>query len=133
MSEPTAPPEPDEGRVVLDARDISRALTRIAHEILEHNKGPEDLILLGLQTRDDGARFLTCLLALRDFGLGHAASGQRGMGSLRVGSFLRSDGKIGGDLGRAAIEVGAALAHPLDQRHYLAQRPLCGPHSILGG
>ena len=51
MSEPTAPPEPDEGRVVLDARDISRALTRIAHEILEHNKGPEDLILLGLQTR----------------------------------------------------------------------------------
>lgn len=51
MSEPTAPPEYDEGRVVLDAGDIARALTRIAHEILERNKGPEDLILLGLQTR----------------------------------------------------------------------------------
>ena len=42
---------PDEGRVVLDADDIARALTRISHEILERNKGAEDLILLGLQTR----------------------------------------------------------------------------------
>lgn len=39
------------GNVVLDARDISRALTRISHEILERNKGPEDLVLLGLHTR----------------------------------------------------------------------------------
>jgi pyrimidine operon attenuation protein/uracil phosphoribosyltransferase len=36
---------------VLDARDISRALTRISHEILERNKGPADLLLLGLPTR----------------------------------------------------------------------------------
>ncbi|WGL50451.1 bifunctional pyr operon transcriptional regulator/uracil phosphoribosyltransferase PyrR [Nocardioides sp. BP30] len=42
---------PDEGRIVLDAEDIARALTRISHEILERNKGAEDLILLGLQTR----------------------------------------------------------------------------------
>src|SRR3954454_18504828 len=40
-----------DGRTVLDARDISRALTRISHEILERNKGPEDLVLLGLHTR----------------------------------------------------------------------------------
>ena len=39
------------GRTVLDARDISRALTRIAHEILERNKGAEDLLLLGIPTR----------------------------------------------------------------------------------
>ena len=39
------------GRVVLDAGDISRALIRIAHEILERNKGAEDLLLLGLHTR----------------------------------------------------------------------------------
>jgi pyrimidine operon attenuation protein / uracil phosphoribosyltransferase len=38
------------GRVVLDGRDISRALTRIAHEILERNKGPADLVLLGIPT-----------------------------------------------------------------------------------
>lgn len=40
-----------DGRVVLDAGDISRALIRISHEILERNKGAEDLLLLGLHTR----------------------------------------------------------------------------------
>jgi pyrimidine operon attenuation protein / uracil phosphoribosyltransferase len=35
---------------VLDARDITRALTRIAHEILERNKGASDLVLLGIPT-----------------------------------------------------------------------------------
>ena len=39
------------GRTVLDARDISRALTRIAHEILERNKGAHDLVLLGIPSR----------------------------------------------------------------------------------
>jgi len=41
----------DDGRTVLDARDISRALTRIAHEILERNKGARDLVLLGIPSR----------------------------------------------------------------------------------
>jgi pyrimidine operon attenuation protein/uracil phosphoribosyltransferase len=35
----------------MDARDLSRALTRIAHEILERNKGASDLLLLGIPTR----------------------------------------------------------------------------------
>jgi pyrimidine operon attenuation protein / uracil phosphoribosyltransferase len=39
------------GRTVLDERDISRALTRIAHEILERNKGAGDLVLLGIPSR----------------------------------------------------------------------------------
>ena len=38
-------------RTVLDARDVSRALTRISHEILERNKGADDLVLLGIRTR----------------------------------------------------------------------------------
>ena len=38
-------------RTVLDPSDIARALTRIAHEILERNKGAADLVLLGLHTR----------------------------------------------------------------------------------
>ena len=42
---------PASDRVVLDDRDISRALTRIAHEILERNKGPHGLVLLGIPTR----------------------------------------------------------------------------------
>ncbi|MGZ8737352.1 MAG: bifunctional pyr operon transcriptional regulator/uracil phosphoribosyltransferase PyrR [Nocardioides sp.] len=36
---------------VMDARDVSRALTRIAHEILERNKGASDLLLLGIPSR----------------------------------------------------------------------------------
>ncbi|MGV9768154.1 bifunctional pyr operon transcriptional regulator/uracil phosphoribosyltransferase PyrR [Microbacterium sp. NPDC003461] len=38
-------------RAVLAEADISRALTRIAHEILEANRGPDDLVLLGIPTR----------------------------------------------------------------------------------
>lgn len=36
---------------VLGAPEINRALTRIAHEILERNKGAADLMLLGIPTR----------------------------------------------------------------------------------
>ncbi len=45
------PPHDESGRVVLDARDITRALTRIAHEILERNKGASSLVLLGIPSR----------------------------------------------------------------------------------
>jgi pyrimidine operon attenuation protein / uracil phosphoribosyltransferase len=38
-------------RSVLGPDDISRVLTRIAHEILERNKGADDLVLLGIRTR----------------------------------------------------------------------------------
>jgi pyrimidine operon attenuation protein/uracil phosphoribosyltransferase len=38
-------------RVVLQHADISRALTRIAHEILESNRGADDLVVLGIPTR----------------------------------------------------------------------------------
>ena len=37
--------------VVMDADRISRTLTRIAHEIVERNKGVEDLALVGVRTR----------------------------------------------------------------------------------
>lgn len=38
-------------KVVLDQSAINRALTRIAHEIVERNKGGEDLVLVGIKTR----------------------------------------------------------------------------------
>ena len=38
-------------RTVLQQADITRALTRISHEILESNRGSNDLILLGIPTR----------------------------------------------------------------------------------
>ncbi|QIK84931.1 bifunctional pyr operon transcriptional regulator/uracil phosphoribosyltransferase PyrR [Sanguibacter sp. HDW7] len=40
-----------EGTTVLGAPEIARALTRIAHEILERNKGGDDVVLLGIPTR----------------------------------------------------------------------------------
>ena len=39
--------------VVLDEPAVSRALTRIAHEILESNNGAENLALVGIVTRGD--------------------------------------------------------------------------------
>ncbi|GIM47501.1 bifunctional protein PyrR [Collibacillus ludicampi] len=36
---------------LFDAEAIRRALTRIAHEIVEKNKGVEDLVIVGIRTR----------------------------------------------------------------------------------
>ena len=44
---------------IMDAHDVRRALTRIAHEILERDKGSGDLVLVGIANRgDDLARRL---------------------------------------------------------------------------
>ncbi len=39
--------------IILDQAGIARALTRIAHEILENNKGCKDLVLVGIRTGGD--------------------------------------------------------------------------------
>ena len=36
---------------ILEPDEIRRALTRIAHEVLERNGGADDLVLIGLHTR----------------------------------------------------------------------------------
>ena len=36
---------------VMDADRMSRALTRIAHEILERNRGLDEIALVGIRTR----------------------------------------------------------------------------------
>ena len=58
MPAPATSPEPgpdtgrpDHGHTVLDSGDISRALSRISHEILERNKGADGLVLLGIPSR----------------------------------------------------------------------------------
>ena len=38
-------------RRILDADDLRRALTRIAHEIVERNGGVEDIVLIGIRSR----------------------------------------------------------------------------------
>ena len=41
----------DPGTTVLGTGDVARALTRIAHEIVERSKGADDVVLLGIPTR----------------------------------------------------------------------------------
>ena len=36
---------------VMEPEDVKRALSRIAHEIVEKNRGTEDLVLVGIRTR----------------------------------------------------------------------------------
>jgi pyrimidine operon attenuation protein/uracil phosphoribosyltransferase len=38
-------------RQVLSSEDITRALARVSHEILEHNRGTEGLVIVGIHTR----------------------------------------------------------------------------------
>lgn len=44
-------PNIKEKTVLMDAEGIRRALKRIAHEIVERNKGTKDLMLVGIRTR----------------------------------------------------------------------------------
>lgn len=51
-------------RPILDGEDIRRAVMRIAHEIIERNRGVEDLVLVGIHTRGVPlARRLSALIA----------------------------------------------------------------------
>lgn len=51
-----------ENTVILDGVGVKRALTRIAHEVLERNKGVKDLVLVGIRT---GGVYLAHELAVR--------------------------------------------------------------------
>lgn len=56
MSTPFSDPSPSgrglsDAPGVLDADDIARALTRIAHEVVERNKGTAGLVVLGIPSR----------------------------------------------------------------------------------
>ena len=54
MSESPMKPSTHAGRqqerLVMESGDMTRAMTRIAHEILERNKGVKDLALVGIRT-----------------------------------------------------------------------------------
>jgi pyrimidine operon attenuation protein/uracil phosphoribosyltransferase len=53
-------------RMVLDAKGVDRALTRITHEILERNRGTDGLILVGIRSRgvDLAARLVAKIEAI---------------------------------------------------------------------
>lgn len=55
---------PDPARVIIDSDELGRALTRMAHQLLEANHGADDLLLLGIPTRGVPlARRLASLIA----------------------------------------------------------------------
>jgi len=38
---------------IIEDAGIERTITRLAHEILEHNKGPESIVIIGIRTRGE--------------------------------------------------------------------------------
>mgnify|MGYP001791574597 FL=1 len=48
---PLGDPPSGSARVVMSSGDVSRALRRVAHEILERNRGSQNLVVLGIPTR----------------------------------------------------------------------------------
>ena len=65
----------------MDRNDIARALTRIAHEIVERNRGVDGILLLGIHTRG-----LPLARRLGDL-LGEIASRSIPVGSLDIGLY----------------------------------------------
>ena len=55
--------------IVMDADRIGRTLARISHEIVERNRGVEDLVLIGVRTRGDhlARRLARSLFDITDF------------------------------------------------------------------
>lgn len=41
----------DSERQIMSSEDVTRALARVSHEILERNRGTQDLVLVGIHTR----------------------------------------------------------------------------------
>ena len=50
---PPTPPGRQQERLVMESGDMARAMTRIAHEILERNRSTDHLALVGIRTRGD--------------------------------------------------------------------------------
>ncbi len=38
---------------IIEGAGVERTITRLAHEILEHNKGPESIVIIGIRTRGE--------------------------------------------------------------------------------
>jgi pyrimidine operon attenuation protein/uracil phosphoribosyltransferase len=93
---------------VMDADEIRRALTRVAHEIVEKNRGPERLALVGIQSK--GAPLARRLAAL----IGRFEGVEIPVGSLDI-TLYRDD----------------ALSRPHTVRHTDIPFDITGRHVVL--
>ena len=103
-------------RTVLDGADVRRATTRIAHEIIESNKGTDDLVLLGIPRR--GVPLANRLGGLIADISGRPESADRLVGSLDI-TMYRDDLRSGayrapepGRTLRAALDALSDLGRP---------------------
>jgi pyrimidine operon attenuation protein/uracil phosphoribosyltransferase len=85
----------------MDADDVKRATWRIAHEVLEHNRGAERLVLVGLQT--GGVWFARALSEV----IGPVSGTDVPVGTLDV-AFYRDD------IGLRPVVTAAATDIPVD-------------------
>ncbi len=92
---------PQPGSLVMGADDVRRAVTRIAHEIVERNRGTEGVVLVGLQR---GGVWLTEALGASLERIGGVAVPT---GSIDV-SLYRDD------IGMRPVTVGATTHLPVD-------------------
>jgi pyrimidine operon attenuation protein / uracil phosphoribosyltransferase len=83
---------------VLDAPAVERAVRRMAHEVIEHNQGLDDLVIIGLQT--GGVPFAAALATA----LLHIENIEVPMGRLDV-AFYRDDINLRPVLPEAATDV----------------------------
>jgi pyrimidine operon attenuation protein/uracil phosphoribosyltransferase len=103
---PTGTPRPVTGdrsvaRPVLDPADVGRALTRIAHEIVERTHGAADVVLLGIPTR---GVFLARRLGARIAGIEAGPDHDVPVGSLDV-TMYRDDLRLRGVRPLEATEI----------------------------
>ncbi len=64
-----------EKAVIMDGEEMQRAIMRIAHEIIEANKGTRNLVLLGIQRR--GVPLASSTRMLTDDGADHTPGSRR--------------------------------------------------------
>ena len=98
--------DPSVARPVLEPADVGRALTRIAHEIVERNHGAGDVVLLGIPTR---GVFLARRLGARVAGIEAGPGSVAGDGGMPVGSLdvtmFRDDLRLRGVRPLEATEI----------------------------
>ncbi len=73
-------------KTVLTREDIRRAVGRIAHEIVERNRGPEGVVLVGMRTRGVplAARLFAALMAAVSLVVAAARESQFAAALLRI-------------------------------------------------
>src|SRR5215468_11234536 len=102
----SAPHRQAHPKTVLEAAEIQRVLTRIAHEIIERTRGAEQVVLLGIPTRGVplAARLAARITQVEDRPLPH--------GSLDI-TMYRDDLRYSGRTVRAALDALNDLGRPL--------------------